>query len=253
MSAPAGARCAQHVDAEATHACGRCGDFLCEQCIAARHEDDAYCDRCAEHAGPAFPWEARAELGLGDAIGQTLVGTLLSPGHLFSRGFRDRSIVPAMAYGAALSTATKVFMVGISALRERDATAALEVLDSHLGKAGSVLLEPLFFAVSVSMLALAWWVGLRVVGHASRPLSHVVRALAYVLGATSPLSAVLLLFEDGLAPFLLLLLVKLLLSGAALAGLTRAPKAHVAGAGAIAVVLLGLVLFGASLVVGLVL
>lgn len=253
MSAPAGARCAQHVDAEAAHACGRCGDFLCERCIARRAGEDAYCDRCADHAGPAFPWEARAELGIGDALGQTLIGTLTAPHSLFSRGFRDRSIVPALAYGAALSTATKLLMVGVSALRPREPVAALGVLDSPAGQIGSVILEPLAFALSVVVLALAWWVGLRVAGSATRPLSHLVRALAYVLGATSPLSAVLLVSDDDALPFVLLLFLKLLLSGAALAGLTRASKGSVAVAGFIAVVLLGILLVGASLVVGLVL
>jgi len=81
----------------------------------------------------------------------------------------------------------------------------------------------------------------------------VVRALAYVLGATSPLSAVLLVSDDDALPFVLLLFLKLLLSGAALAGLTRAPKGSVAGAGFIVVVLLGILLLGASLVAGLVL
>jgi hypothetical protein len=157
-----------------------------------------------------------------------------------------------MAYGAALSTATKVFMVGVSALRQRDPVAALGVLDSHLGTMGSVVLEPAFFAGSVFVLACSWWIGLRVVGHATRPLSHVVRALAYVLGATSPLSAALILFDDDLVPFVLLLLVKLVLSAAALAGLTRAPKARVAGAGFVVVALLGLLFFGVGLVIAVV-
>lgn len=61
---PAGAVCAVHPVIPATGTCGRCGNFICGQCLGP--EGGAYCEKCrALGAGGRVlpPWERRDELG----------------------------------------------------------------------------------------------------------------------------------------------------------------------------------------------
>lgn len=262
MSAPAGARCAQHVDAEATHACGRCGDFLCERCIARRVGEDAYCDRCADHAGPAFPWEQRSELGVPRALGQTLLGTLTSPRALYARGFRDRSVVSALLYGVALSTPVALVLATVelawpSAERLRAAQGWLTgqgVLYSDGAILARGLGAPLLFILAVSLMAVPWWVGLKGARASTRPFSHVVRACAYVQGSTAPLSLCALIpgAPDG-ALFLLGLVLTIGLQARALEGALSVSTSRVLGALLVAGVFGAFALIALAIAVGLLL
>jgi len=258
MSAPAGARCAQHVDAGAAHACGRCGDFLCERCIASEVGEDAYCDRCVDHAGPAFPWEARAELGIGGALGQTLVGTLTSPHSLFSRGFRDRSVVPSLVYGLALSTPVALVLAAVE-LRwpspER-LSAAHDLFTGALFTDGAILARglgaPLAFLVATSLMAVTWWVGLKGAMAATRPFSHIVRACAYVHGSTAPLQLCALIpgTPDG-ALSIVGLVLTCVLQARALEGALHIGTSRILGALIVAAVFGVIALMALAVAVGL--
>lgn len=237
-----GARCAHHVEAAAEHACARCGDFLCVRCVAVGHEDGAYCDGCAEHAGPAFPWEERGELGLGRALTRTLLGTLFGARALYARGFRDRSALPALAYGIALSTPVALVLAAVELLWPSPIRLALSrmLASGWMFSDAAVLARglgaPLLFVVSTLLVASVWWVGLKGASAATRPFSHVVRACAYVSGSMAPLQLCELLPGPTGGLLVGVLLITIALQGLALQGTLRVKGSRVLGAAIVAIV-----------------
>lgn len=69
LDAVTSARCSTHAEAEALVACGRCGRFLCEACVAAPIPDlpalGTHCPECAAKLGASPSRRARWSLGLG--------------------------------------------------------------------------------------------------------------------------------------------------------------------------------------------
>lgn len=236
MSAvPEGARCGRHADVPAIALCARCGDFLCARCAIAA-PGASYCAACEARAGEAFPWERRAELGLARALVRTTLGTLARTRATFAPGFRDRSPWPALAYALALSTPVAWIGAAVEHLAPDPAEAAsagpIGWLASDRARVVFAIGAPLQVALAVALLALGWWLGLTVAGAPRRPLSHVVRAVAYVHGALAPVSLARLLpgVLDG-PLWVVLGVLALVLQGRALAAVTGASGWRVAAAG----------------------
>ncbi|MBZ0120092.1 MAG: YIP1 family protein [Sandaracinaceae bacterium] len=184
---PQGARCAVHPERSARIVCARCGDFACLECATLLSEA-RYCERCAPDAGPRFPFEDRHEKGTLRAAVETVRGVLLRPSALFARPMRERSSLPALALGMALSVPFEIASAWIAVLRLPDvhgteSFVALQTRHALIATAAS----PLKYLVTTMVAAAAWWIGLAVVRGSRRPFAHTLRALAYVGGATAPL------------------------------------------------------------------
>lgn len=237
MSAlPEGARCGRHPEHDAVALCARCGDFLCGRCAIAIGAA-SYCAGCEELAGEAFPWERREELGIARALWATTAGTLARTRATFAPGFRDRSVVPALAYALALSTPVAWITQAASRL---EGTAAGDEpfawLSTDAGQLALALGAPLHLLLSVTMLATGWWLGLAAAGVRRRTFSHVVRAVAYVHGAVSPLTLLALLPQVLDGPLWIVAgVLTLVLQARALRAVTRASAWRIAGAALVAI------------------
>ncbi len=234
MSVPPGARCGRHPELPAGSVCVRCGDFLCADCDVGTREGQSACKGCRPHASEPFPWEQRAEIGLLRALGRTLRATLTRTDEVFARGFRDRSVLPAMAYGAAIATPMSALTLLFLDHAPRPSLSWMFTPEVRLVRA---LAAPLAFAAVTLFVSAFWWLGLAAVGAAKPTISHVVRTVAYVRGSMALTAPVLLLPSpiDGVAT-LAAAVVTLVLEGRALAAQTRSSEARVAAAGVVAVV-----------------
>jgi hypothetical protein len=245
MSAPPGARCGRHPEAAARAICERCGDFVCPRCIARRIDEAVYCPSCARLAGEPFVWERRDELGLGRAWWATVVGVLTQPRETFAPGFRDRSVVPALGFGLIGATPVRFLVAVRELLRPSgDRAVASGPVAWLLGDEGVLargLAAPVTFVLGVLLLAVLFGGALRLVHRGPTRFSHVVRAVAYVHGATAPLGLVGLL-PSPVAGALELgaLALSFVLTAVALGVVTRAPAGRMVAAAAL--VSLGLVL-----------
>src|SRR5690606_26798179 len=90
---------------------------------------------------------------------------------------------------------------------------------------------PLLFVLTVLLMAVPWWVGLKGTRAATRPFSHVVRACAYVQGSTAPLSLCALIpgAPEG-ALFLIGLVLTIGLQARALEGALSVGTSRILGA-----------------------
>lgn len=86
MTLPAGARCANHAEQGAVDVCGRCGGFICADCLQLWREELVYCPACFERAGvdrASRRSTAALVLALGSALpvaGGCLLGRALALG-----------------------------------------------------------------------------------------------------------------------------------------------------------------------------
>lgn len=256
-SIPAGARCGRHPATDAIALCARCGDFLCEGCAIAI-DGASYCAACEPLAGAAFPWERRGELGILRALALTTTGTLARTRETFAVGFRDRSVVPALAFAIGMSTP----FAWIRGALELTAPSADRVrLAGHpdvgwLFSDGAVIAQavaaPLTTALWIGVFTGTWWLGMRVAGARCR-VSHAVRAIAYVQGAAAPLSLLALLPGMVEGPVMIAVgIFVLVLQGRALGAIARVSGWRMAGAAAAMLVSLVLVSCAGGAVVGLV-
>ncbi len=240
MSAvPEGARCGRHPESEAAALCARCGDFLCTGCAIAI-EGASYCASCEPLAGEPFPWERRGELGIARAMAATTLGTLLRTRATFAPGFRDRSVLPSIVYAIALSAPVAWIQAAVelawpSDRRELFASDRLEPLrwlSSDAAQIARAVGSPLVTLAYVGIFSVAWIAGLRLSGAPRTASSHVVRAVAYVAGATAPLSLAALLPDVLGGPLALVLGVfAIVLQGRALRAITRASGWRIFAAG----------------------
>ncbi len=254
-SAEPGARCARHPDVDASEVCARCGDFLCAACTLVTSEGRPCCARCQPLAGEPFPWERRGELGLGRAFLETFTGTIVRTRELFARGFRDRSVVPALAFGAAIETPIAIARAALyQAFPAPEAGMLLPLDRIEIGRA---IGAPILFALETALVAAFWWVGLMFVGEGKRSFADVLRAMAYVRGALAPLglTAIALAHLDSdvrVIAGLSLALVSLLMQTRAIGALTGASAWRVIAAAAVMVLALSAILCGVGIAAALI-
>ncbi len=83
-------QCPLHPANSVTGTCGRCGNFVCQECSRSGTDGELICDACRLRtaSGQAFeptPWEQRASLGLVNALIKTIQLALFRPNNFFSR------------------------------------------------------------------------------------------------------------------------------------------------------------------------
>lgn len=246
---PDGARCSRHPATDASATCARCGDFLCDACTRTLPDGTRACAACEPMAGEAFPWERRAELGVLRAFTETLAGTWTTPAALYARGFRDRSVVPALAFGLVLHTP---ITVAVTLLTIEPRLAEIGPLAWYFGESGRIvraIASPATFVLGAVLFAAFWWIGLRAVGAPKKPFAQILRAIAYVQGACAPL-AVAALLSGRAAPIVsgaalwTATLVRFVMQGRALSALTGASPLRVTAAALVMLLAIFAVLCG---------
>jgi hypothetical protein len=252
-SIPEGARCARHPEDDAIDLCARCGDFVCKRC-GVEIDGRRWCATCEPHAGDPFPWERRAEIGYPRAFVLTMRAAIAGDAVL-ARGFRDRSIVPAIAFGLLVAVPVVWVIAGVSIAMgapapEPDLHPAIVWLDSDAGLITLAMLAPLRFTLEVFMFSGAWWLGLKAAGVARRPFDQIVRSLAYTHGATAVLDLCgLLPAPQGNFALLVALLVSMVIQGRALGIAMRATSGQMVLAGVVMITVLFTLFCGIGLTV----
>lgn len=253
---PEGARCGRHPEVGASALCARCGDFLCASC-AIPIDGASYCERCEDRAGEAFPWERRSELGIGRALVATTIGVLVRTRATFAPGFRDRSVLPALAYAIVLGWPVAWIRAAVElAWRTPERAAAERVpwigwMSSDAGLVAQAVAMPIVVGAAIGVYSAAWWLGLVVVGVGRRKLSLVVRAVAYTQGALAPFTLVALLPDMAEVPLTVVLTVYgLVVTGRALGAITGASGWRVTGAAVVLVLALVALTFVAGMALG---
>jgi hypothetical protein len=183
-----GARCGRHPEAPAIAICARCGDFVCAPCASRGAGDRRYCPRCEDFGRERFPWERRGELGLLRAFGATFFGSLLSPTRTFSLALRDRSFVPALAYGLFLNVLSASGALAYDLIEGHVYSGAWIVPQYTFVRA---LASPILFVLALGLLASLWWLALAIVGaRSSSSFPQLARAMSYVTGSVAPFGVI---------------------------------------------------------------
>lgn len=255
---PEGARCALHPDAGAIDVCTRCGDYVCARCSVSV-DTRRWCRKCEAHAGDPFPWERREEIGYARALRETVRASIAGD---FRRGFRDRSVVPALLYGACVCTTVRLAIVWGATLFDVSLVPAafppeLAWFYSELGQLGWAAATPVVFVAAVVVLASGLWISFKAVGAPTRSFDQIVRCVAYVRGSIAPLEIPFAFLPSAIAAPALLafFLLTIIVLARALAALTGASPLRVAGAFAVLAValtatflLIGVLVVAATLV-----
>jgi len=144
-----------------------------------------------------IPWEARAELGLGQAFARTLSVSVRQPDRFYALAPRDTSPWPAIAYGfvfeAIVTLASFAYDRTIGAEELGGALATIKPQLEAARPGVTALLERLQEASSIASLVLApasyllelaatagvTWIGLRLTGDLRTSFGTLLRLFAY--------------------------------------------------------------------------
>ncbi len=191
-SPPSGAICAVHVGVFASGTCPRCGNFVCERCLAPGQ--GLHCARCRELVDVTReppPWERRAELGFFPALLEQWKKTMFSPEKFWRSVPADGPVLDALLYAWLLGAVQAVpallvqvwnfgsMKAQLSQALRGDVPAWLDSVSPWVFAAvltlGTVVIYPLSYYLGAGLIHL----GCLVTGAAPKGFTPTLRIMGY--------------------------------------------------------------------------
>lgn len=132
-SPPSGAICAVHAGVFASGTCPRCGNFVCERCLAPGQ--GLHCAKCREKVDVTReppPWERRAELGFIPALVEQWKTTMLSPERFWRSVPAEGSMTEPLLYAWLLFAAQAPLSLVVQAWNFGNVRLQLAQMSSQL-------------------------------------------------------------------------------------------------------------------------